>query len=61
MDHLILIRRPSIRKPSVRRPSVNSQEKRTCHRVNFAVLAEHKVKIKDEQKLKSCFPSRLGL
>ena len=40
-DHLISVRRPN---------SNDSQKKRTCHIVNFAILMDHWVKIKENKK-----------
>ena len=41
-DHLILLRRPDL--------IIINKKKRTCKIVDFAVLADHKIKLKESEK-----------
>ena len=41
-DHLILVRRPDL--------NTNQQKKRTCKIVDFAVPADHRLKLKESEK-----------
>ena len=41
-DHLILARRPVL--------IINNKKKRTCKIVDFAVLADHRIKLKESER-----------
>ena len=43
IDHSILSRRPD--------QELNNKGKRTCHRVDFAIPVDHRVKIKESKKI----------
>ena len=47
-DHLILVRRPDL--------VLINKIKRTYHFVNFAVMASHKMKIKQSEKINKYLP-----
>ena len=51
MDNLISARRPVLHFRQKTSPTVNKQEKRIYCQLDFVILADHKVKIKESKKI----------